>query len=75
VRVLGGRLVLQNALAWLVPSRSVLLGGAAVDAAHALSMVAAAARRPGCRRAALTSGATAAASAVAAVAAAGRAGS
>jgi hypothetical protein len=70
VRVLGGRLLAQNALVWAVPARGVLLGGAAIDGLHALSMLAAAARWPGCRRAAVVSGVTAAATAAAGVAAA-----
>jgi hypothetical protein len=62
-RVLGARTALQNVLVLAAPTRAVLRGGAAVDALHALSMLGAALRWPGYRRAALASAAMAATSA------------
>jgi hypothetical protein len=59
-RVLGARTVLQNVVVLAAPSRAIVRGGAAVDLAHALSMVGAALRWPAYRRAALASGALAA---------------
>ena len=59
-RVLGGRIALQNVVVLAAPTRTIVRGGAAVDMAHALSMVAAALRWPAYRRAALASGALAA---------------
>jgi hypothetical protein len=62
-RVIGGRTVLQSALVLARPTRERLLTGAAVDAAHAVSMLLALpSRRHRC--AACASGAVAAASAV-----------
>jgi hypothetical protein len=63
-RVLGARLVVQNAVVLARPTRAVVLAGAAVDALHALSTVPAALLWPQYRRPALVSGAIAAASAV-----------
>jgi hypothetical protein len=75
VRLLGARRVAQAAVGLAVPRREVWLAGAAVDALHALSMLAAAARWPGYRRAALLSAGTAAMAAAAQYATApGRAG-
>ncbi len=68
VRVLGGRLVVQHLLVALRPTRRRLLAGAVVDAAHAASMVPAAALWPAHRRQATASGALGAASALAALA-------
>jgi len=64
VRLLGLRVVLQQSVVLAVPTRRVVLLGAAVDGLHALSMVAAAACWPAYRRAAGVSAAVAAASAV-----------
>ncbi|MDQ6849449.1 MAG: hypothetical protein M3070_05640 [Actinomycetota bacterium] len=58
-RLLGGRLLAQGVIASWRPSRTVALGGAAVDAAHSLSMVAAAVAFPQYRRIALASAALA----------------
>jgi hypothetical protein len=63
-RVLGARLVVQNAVVLGWPARTAVLAGAAVDALHALSMVPAAVVWPEYRRPALVSGGLAAASAV-----------
>jgi hypothetical protein len=62
-RVLGARTALQNLVVLASPSPGVVRAGAAVDALHALSMLAAAVRWPAYRRAALASGALAAAAA------------
>jgi hypothetical protein len=64
VRVLGGRLLVQGLLEYMWPRRSVVLAGAAVDTAHAASMVAAAALLPAYRRTAIASAAEATLSAV-----------
>jgi hypothetical protein len=71
VRLLGGRLVLQHAVALAAHDRPVTYGGVVVDALHALSMLpfAADARY---RRAALISAGTAAGSGVLTAALAGR---
>ncbi len=68
LRVLGGRLVAQYLLVALRPTRPRLLAWAAADAAHALSMVPAAALWPAHRRAAAVSGASSAVSALVALA-------
>jgi len=60
VRLLGARMLAQGLIESVRPTRGVLLAGSGVDAAHALSMVAAAARWPAYRRSALASAATAA---------------
>ena len=59
VRLLGARMLAQGVVESLRPTRGVILGGSGVDAAHAVSMLAAAARYPDYRRAALTSAAAA----------------
>ena len=64
VRLLGTRRVLQEVVTIAVPSRRVLLLGAATDALHAASMLVAAVRWPRLRRAALVSAGIAAGSAV-----------
>jgi hypothetical protein len=63
VRLLGARVVLQEAAVIAVPSRRLVLGGALVDGLHAASMVLAAVAWPQHRRAAAISAVTAAASA------------
>jgi hypothetical protein len=63
VRVLGGRLLIQGLVEWIWPRRSVVLAGAAVDTAHAASMIAAAALLPAYRRTAIASAAEATVSA------------
>ena len=63
-RVLGARIALQNVVVLAAPTRTVVRAGAAVDLAHALSMVGAALRWPAYRRAALASGAMAAVAAL-----------
>ncbi|HEV7727565.1 MAG TPA: hypothetical protein VGO74_11620 [Modestobacter sp.] len=70
VRLLGARRLVQAAVTVAAPTRGVLLLGAGTDTLHALSMVAAALRWPGLRRAASIS-ATAATAAAAAAAALG----
>jgi hypothetical protein len=65
VRLLGARRVVQAGVELAVPRRGVVLAGAAVDALHALSMLAAALRWPRHRRAALLSAGTAALAAAA----------
>lgn len=72
VRVLGARQVTQAGLTLVFPAEPVLGLGVAVDALHALSMVALAAATPRWRRPALVSGLTAAAFAAAGVLAARR---
>ncbi|RBY82364.1 hypothetical protein DQ238_03435 [Geodermatophilus sp. TF02-6] len=62
VRVLGGRLIAQNAWVLLNPTRGRVLAGAAVDVLHAASMALVAACWPAYRRPASISAATAAAS-------------
>lgn len=64
VRVLGVRLLAQGLLEYTYPRRMVVLAGAAVDAAHAASMVMAAIIRPAYRRTAAVSAAEATVSAV-----------
>ena len=64
VRLLGTRVLFQQLAVLLVPTRRVVLLGAAVDGLHATSMVAAAVCWPAHRRAAAVSAATAGASAV-----------
>lgn len=59
VRVLGGRLLAQGLLECTRPCRGVVLAGAAVDAAHATSMVTAAVLLPAYRRTAVASAAEA----------------
>jgi hypothetical protein len=73
IRVLGARMLAQSALELAEPSRRVIRLGAVVDATHAVSMLAAAARWPRYRRAALTSAGLAGASAVLAGSASGSA--
>ncbi len=68
VRALGGRLVVQHVLVALRPTRRGLFAGALVDAAHAVSMVPAAAVWPAHRRQATASGAVGVASALLALA-------
>jgi hypothetical protein len=63
VRVLGARLVLQDAALFARPTRGAGLAAAAVDGLHALSMLPWLGRQP-YRRAAAISGATAAVGAV-----------
>lgn len=67
VQLLGARLLIQGLVLLLRPSRRTALAGAAVDAAHCLSMLAAAQVSRPHRRAALISAVAAAASALAAV--------
>ena len=62
VRLLGLRVSAQSALALLLPLRVAALTGAAVDAVHAVSMLAATRRWPRLRPALLTSAAVAATS-------------
>jgi hypothetical protein len=64
VRLLGARVVLQQVAVLAVPSRPLVLLGAAVDTLHAASMLATALASPRYRRAAALSAATASASAV-----------
>ncbi|WP_138757193.1 hypothetical protein [Modestobacter altitudinis] len=64
VRVLGSRVALQQLLVLARPTRGLVLLGAAVDALHATSMVAATQIWPQHRRVAGASAAVAAASAV-----------
>ena len=66
MRFLGARLLVQGAVALVRPSRFVVLGGGAVDALHALSMVGVAGVDARYRRPALLSAGAAAASAAAA---------
>jgi hypothetical protein len=73
VRILGVRLASQGAAALLRPTRTIVLGGAAVDAIHAASMVGLAAVDGRYRRVALLSAAAAvAAGAAASISATGR---
>ena len=62
VRLLGARVVLQELVVLMAPTRRVVVLGAAVDGLHATSMVVAALRWPQHRRAAVTSGLVAATS-------------
>jgi hypothetical protein len=59
VRLLGGRVFAQGLVEFAWPRRTVLLGGAAIDAAHAASMILATAVLPAHRRAAAASAADA----------------
>jgi hypothetical protein len=59
VRLLGGRLLAQGLLEYVWPRPAVVLTGAAVDTAHAASMIAAAALLPAYRRTAAASAAEA----------------
>jgi hypothetical protein len=68
VRLLGARRLVQATVTIVLPTRRVLLLGAATDALHALSMVVAALRWPGLRRATSLSAAAAVAAAAAAAA-------
>lgn len=70
VRLLGARVVVQQAVVAISPTRRLVLLGVAVDLLHAVSMVAAAARWPGQRRAATVSAVAATASAALGLAAA-----
>jgi hypothetical protein len=63
VRVLGARLLAQNVVTFVRPTREVVLAGAATDALHAASMVAARVRWPEHARPIWVSGSTSAASA------------
>jgi hypothetical protein len=65
VSILGGRQLLQGTALLIRPAPLLVIGGLAVDALHAASMVAAAMIGPGYRRAALASAAAAGTSAVA----------
>ena len=65
VRVLGARLVVQNVVTFVRPTREVVLAGAATDALHAASMLVARVRWPDHARPIWVSGSTAAASAAA----------
>jgi hypothetical protein len=64
VRLLGARVVIQQAVVAAAPSRRLVLAGVAVDGLHAASMVAAALVWPRQRRAATVSALSATASAV-----------
>jgi hypothetical protein len=64
VRLLGARVAGQAAATLLLPVRDTVLAGAAVDALHAVSMLAATLHWPRLRWSLLTSAAVAAASAV-----------
>ena len=64
VRLLGARHLAQAAITATIPSRRVLMAGAAVDALHAATMIAAAIDQR-CRRVALADAATAAGLAIA----------
>jgi hypothetical protein len=64
VRLLGARVAGQAAATLLLPVRDAALAGAAVDALHAVSMLAATLRWPPLRRSLLTSAAVAATAAV-----------
>jgi hypothetical protein len=74
VRLLGARVVLQEVAVITVPTRRLVLGGAAVDGLHAASMALAAVAWPQYRRVAAISAVTATASAVLEVATAPAAG-
>jgi hypothetical protein len=69
VRLLGARMLAQSGLELARTTKPVLRTGAAVDALHALSMLALAVRWPRYRRGALASATVAAASAAAGLAA------
>jgi hypothetical protein len=64
VRVLGGRLLAQGLLEYIRPRQIVVLTAAAVDVAHAASMIGAALLLPAYRRTAAASAAEATLSAV-----------
>jgi hypothetical protein len=64
VRLLGARVVLQQVAVLAVPTRPLVLLGAAVDVLHAASMVGAAVAWPRYRRAAASGAVSASASAV-----------
>jgi hypothetical protein len=68
IRLLGGRMLAQSGVELAGNSRRLVRLGAAVDALHAASMLAAAVRWPSYRRVALASAGIAAASAAATVA-------
>jgi hypothetical protein len=70
VRVLGAREAVQATVIAVRPSRRILIGGATVDALHALSMVALGVSKTQRRREALTSAAVAGLFAIAEVVAA-----
>ncbi|MCZ2848777.1 hypothetical protein [Modestobacter sp. VKM Ac-2978] len=72
VRVLGGRVLVQQAAVLLHPSRGLVLAGVAADALHAASMVPTALAWTAYRRPAWVSGAVAAGAAIAAALAAPR---
>ena len=65
VRVLGARMAMQAGVQLARPTPAVVWSGVTVDAAHALSMVAVAARSRRYRRGALVSAAVAASSSLA----------
>jgi hypothetical protein len=69
IRLLGARMLAQSGLELARTTRPVLRAGTAVDALHAASMLALAARRADYRRSALASAVVAAGSAVAVAAA------
>ncbi len=71
-RLLGARHLLQGLVAVRHRSRSAMLGGAAVDATHAATMLVLTIRRPDYRRPAIASALTAGCFAVAGLRAAGR---
>jgi hypothetical protein len=73
VRVLGVRSLVQGAVTTAAPARTVLVGGAMIDATHAATMLPLVAASPRHRRAAAISALIATAGAVAGVLAAGRA--
>ncbi|MCZ2814198.1 hypothetical protein O2W15_22450 [Modestobacter sp. VKM Ac-2979] len=72
VRLLGGRVLAQQAAVLLHPSRGLVLAGVAADALHAASMVPTALAWMAYRRPAWVSGAVAAGAAIAAALAAPR---
>ena len=72
VRVLGARLVIQDLVTLVHPTREVVLAGAATDALHAASMVAAHVRWPEHARPIRVSGVTSAGSALVGALTAGR---
>jgi hypothetical protein len=65
IRLLGARMLAQSGVELAHTTRPVLRAGSAIDALHAASMLALAARRPDYRRSALASAAVAAGSAAA----------
>jgi hypothetical protein len=68
VRILGARMLAQGLLEFVRPRRRLVLVGAAVDIAHAVSMIVPVVLLPAQRRTAAASAAEASLSAVAAVA-------